>query len=81
MIPTTVPWPAKFAWQCQSRRAHTCPMTPWRLVTLVDADAKDMTGTNGMLARGREEVNEADRVSAEDLGVHCTRFECKSIDA
>ena len=52
LIPTTVPWPAKLAGQCQSRRAHTCPMTPWRLVTLVDAVAIDMRcSTRGRLAR------------------------------
>ena len=58
LIPSTVPL-AKFAEQNQSRRAHTCPMTPWRLVTLVDADAIDMAATKRMLAERYEEVNEA----------------------
>ena len=60
LIPTTVPWPAKFAMPCQSRRAHACPMTPWRLVTLVVADAVDMIfSTKRTLARRRAEVNVA----------------------
>lgn len=59
LIPTTVPWPAKFAWPCQSRRAHTCPTTLWRLVTLVAFDAIDMTATKRMLARRYDEVNES----------------------
>jgi hypothetical protein len=60
LIPTTVPWPAKFAWPAQSRRAHACPMTPtWRLVTLVDADAIDMRfSTKRRLAWPRGEVND-----------------------
>lgn len=42
-------------------------MTPWRLVTFVDANAINMTGTRRMLARLCGEVNEAHgAVTAED---------------
>jgi hypothetical protein len=38
-------------------------MTPWRLVTLVDADAVDMTGTKEMLARRANQVNDRARAA------------------
>jgi len=61
LIPT-VPWLAKFAMPCQSRRAHTCPTTPWRLVTL-DADAINMVATKRTLACPQHEVNKSVRAA------------------
>ncbi len=58
LIPTTVPWPAKFAVRVQSRRAQTCPTAPWwHLDDIVDTDAIDMAATKRMLAWPRGEVN------------------------
>ena len=75
LIPSKVPLPAVFAAWAQSRRAHTCPMTPWRLVTVVDAAAIDiLLSTERTLARLDGAVNIVEESRSIQDSIYCAAW-------